>query len=222
MVSFTPESRNARWHGEEGPEKQKGPGGTQQACSKERRTNGAQPKHWEGEEVWVGVWGGCLWARGSAPAAGAEQQPRGVVCTGTSNWGHWDPRAATGQTECLSLAPGGTHTVHMFISIFHTNRPQSAREGNKMRRLVLFVLVFVWVLSVSQCVNPCGLLTVYVYIHIYVCMHVCAYICVVYLCLCVCAYWEYMLNLPVGPGSTELSSLTSAGLSDLAPPNKTN
>lgn len=50
----------------------------------------------------------------------------------------------------------------------------------------------------------------------------CIYMCCILVFVCVCAYWEYMLNLPVGPGSAELSSLTSAGLSDLAPPNKTN
>lgn len=33
------ESRNARWCGEERPEQQRGPGGTQHAPSKQRRTN---------------------------------------------------------------------------------------------------------------------------------------------------------------------------------------
>lgn len=77
------ESRNARWCGEEGPEQQRGPGGTQHAPSKQRRTNVEALRG--GRSVgWCGSL--CLGGGGSVPAFGVEKQPHGLVCTGTSNW----------------------------------------------------------------------------------------------------------------------------------------
>ena len=66
------------------------------------------------------------------------------------------------------------YTYSTVFGVFPTNRPSfwSAREGNRMRLLVLFE--FVCVLSVSVCADLCG-------------QHVYVYICVVdgrlYVCL---------------------------------------
>ena len=41
----------------------------------------------------------CLYARVSVPAAKVALWPRVFVCPYASNWGDWDPEAATGQTD---------------------------------------------------------------------------------------------------------------------------
>lgn len=91
--------------------KQRNSGGTQEACSKQR-TNVAQPFF---SSLWSSVVK-CVWrcTCESVSAAGMWQQPQGLVCPGTSNWGDWDPGA-----EYLSLAAGGTHTVHVSVPISH-------------------------------------------------------------------------------------------------------
>lgn len=52
------------------------------------------------------------------PAIGVGLQPWELVYTGATNWGAWDPRAATGQSGCLSPASRGIHIIHINI-YFH-------------------------------------------------------------------------------------------------------
>lgn len=142
------------------------------------------------------------------------QQPRGLVCPGTSNWRDWDPGA-----ECLNPAAAGIHTVHMLLHVFFINRPLISQKGNQ-RPLVL---------SAGVCVSPryvcmCSFMFPAVSVCIYTAIPVgmCVYKYVSYLGLLVCGYWEYMLDLLVGPGRRELQQPDLHWVTRSGPPNKTN
>lgn len=58
--------------------------------------------------------------KGVCAAAGVGLHPWGLICSGASKWGDWDPWAASGQTEYLSSAAGGIHIACIYV--FPTNR----------------------------------------------------------------------------------------------------
>ena len=78
------------------------------------RDQGSPGQLWVCVHVHVRI---CVSA-GSAPATGVGLQPQGLICPDDSNWGDWDPGAAAGQTECLSLAAGGIQVVCVYIYVF--------------------------------------------------------------------------------------------------------
>ena len=92
--------------------------------------------------------GGVYWGRGESWSVlylhacvqgvglNSSKRSRAVVlkvtCPGASNWGGWDPGAATGQTGCLSSSAAGNHSAHVCMCILTCEPPScSAREGKQ-------------------------------------------------------------------------------------------
>ena len=68
------------------------------------------------------------------PAAGMGLWPWVLMCPCDSNWGNWDPGAATGQADCPSSAKGAVHIVHRYICIYTLTKRSSycsARKGEQ-------------------------------------------------------------------------------------------
>lgn len=120
--------------------------------------------------------------------------PRGLVYPGASNQ-HGLGSSGSYQMGCLLQ-----HTIlYIFLCSFHCLSFCSAREGNRMRPSVLFVLA--WVLCfLSGMIRGAS--------------RVCMYICIG--CMCVCTYREYMLRFATGSTWGLRAHLSSIGLPDTA------
>lgn len=85
----------------------------------------------------------CVCMRWSVSVAELGLQPWGLTYPGASNRGDWDSRTSAEQMECMSSAAGSIHLACMHTHEYPTSGPPSfsAREGNRMRLLVLSVFV---------------------------------------------------------------------------------
>lgn len=98
----------------------------------------------------------CVWLKQSVPATGVELWPWGLICPGASNWGDWDPGTATGadwasEPSCWR----GPNCTHLYVCSHWQTSTCSAREGSRMRSLVLCMFVRMLCVSLHMCGQPC-------------------------------------------------------------------